>query len=180
MRKIFLIKFRSEWIAVFIAILALFLTVWQSSMTRVHNELSVKPYINVTIEDTKNKEISFQIENVGIGPAIIEDIIFKYAISAGDTNYYSFKKLEDIMNFRRDYYSVLPDIRPNFIDVEVFHIDESNTLVLSTSSSITIFKAFVSQEDEIFESLKRIHFSGIEVSVIYKDFYNNRFQTDYK
>jgi len=59
---------------VFIAVLALFLSIWHLSVQRKHNKLSVKPLL--TFEElTANTERGFGVfvRNDGIGPAIIKE-----------------------------------------------------------------------------------------------------------
>lgn len=56
-----------------IAICAFGIAVWQGVVIRKHNKISVRPYLifNSTFKDD-NPQISVNIENVGIGPAIIK------------------------------------------------------------------------------------------------------------
>jgi len=64
--------------SVLIALSALFLSVWQARSTSKHNRLSLTPNLCVTnIFDQDSLEFHADIENTGIGPAIIHDVIAK-------------------------------------------------------------------------------------------------------
>lgn len=63
-------------IAIFVAFLALFISVWQGCEQRKHNRLSVKPLLgfdNISMNNAK----SIRISNNGLGPAIITSFSIK-------------------------------------------------------------------------------------------------------
>lgn len=56
-----------------ISALALAVSLWQGWISREHNRLSVKPYVQVTpYLEGANKRIGLYISNYGLGPAVIE------------------------------------------------------------------------------------------------------------
>ena len=62
-----------------IALAALAVTIWQLSVQRRFNKLSIKPYLNLKhIWDAKGKSRSVHIINSGLGPAFITNITFKH------------------------------------------------------------------------------------------------------
>ncbi len=70
-----LFKFTGEHAATIIAILALLFTIYQGYLTRRHNRLSVKPFLNFTNKYDANNIIQYCIlKNSGLGPAIITNI----------------------------------------------------------------------------------------------------------
>ena len=93
--------------SMFVALCALVATIWQSSVIRKHNRLSVKPALNITHKDypalnitqndynDKNQTtVEYHLSNLGVGPAIIKDFILTYngeEISRNNhTNYAAF------------------------------------------------------------------------------------------
>jgi hypothetical protein len=57
-----------------IAFAALFLSVWQAYQYRKHNELSVKPFLQLISEMAAGEPANgILINNAGFGPAIIKD-----------------------------------------------------------------------------------------------------------
>lgn len=65
-----------EFAAVAIASLAMILTIWQGWETRNYNRLSTKPHIAIFTENYYDSGgVVIKIENDGVGPAIIDDII---------------------------------------------------------------------------------------------------------
>lgn len=68
----------TAWAAIVISACALFVTLWQVSVTRRHNELSVKPMLAIKEHYSEEGNIgcfSFCLQNSGVGPAIIKDFI---------------------------------------------------------------------------------------------------------
>ena len=59
----------------FIAILALGVAVWQGHLMRRHNRLSLRPHLTFreTISATNNPQFVLELQNNGIGPAIVGD-----------------------------------------------------------------------------------------------------------
>src|SRR5437879_4048187 len=54
-----------------VALLSLFATIWFAFMTRRHNRLSVRPYLDHHLQTAATEPVWFKIVNAGIGPAII-------------------------------------------------------------------------------------------------------------
>lgn len=68
----------SDWIAVcatIVAAVSLFVAAQQTSLTRRHNRLSVKPVLSMYRMEFKNKPIEYLLINRGLGPAIIKEFI---------------------------------------------------------------------------------------------------------
>jgi len=58
---------------VFIAVMAVFFTYWQIKILKKHNRLSVKPHLNIHYRsESDDTGQCFELENNGIGPAIIK------------------------------------------------------------------------------------------------------------
>lgn len=67
----------SDCAAIFVALCALVLSIYQMKITKKHHELSLKPFISsferYSLNAKTEEFIGFEIVNKGIGPAIIED-----------------------------------------------------------------------------------------------------------
>jgi hypothetical protein len=66
-------------VAIFIAGCALFATVWQAHLTRVHNRLSVRPVLvwhHSVLATDAGTEVLFSILNCGVGPATVQERFF--------------------------------------------------------------------------------------------------------
>jgi hypothetical protein len=61
--------------ALVLSVLALLATFYQAYLQRVHNEKSVKPLIQINVKD-QDRLIYVHIQNNGLGPFIIEKLIF--------------------------------------------------------------------------------------------------------
>lgn len=61
--------------AIIISLLALLATFYQLYLQRIHNEKSLKPLGQIDIEDRKN-HLFVYIQNNGLGPLIIDKVIF--------------------------------------------------------------------------------------------------------
>ncbi len=60
-------------VAVFIALLALLVSLYEGYEIRKHNRLSLKPYLDLQIHFENNEALEISIENAGLGPAIIQN-----------------------------------------------------------------------------------------------------------
>lgn len=57
--------------AAIIALASLYVSVEQSRLTRLHNKLSVRPYLCIYRKQFLNQPVEYILENHGLGPAII-------------------------------------------------------------------------------------------------------------
>jgi hypothetical protein len=93
-----------------VALCALGVTFWQTHAVRKHNRLSVKPFL-ATTEGThtqdNNGKVSFEIQNCGVGPALIKS----FALWDGDN--------EICINNRTAYENHLDKITSGFKDVSM-------------------------------------------------------------
>lgn len=67
----------TDWVAIFIAALALIGSFWQLHLTRQHNKLSVRPSITLGWHTSYQKH-GVWIKNAGLGPAEIKSICFRF------------------------------------------------------------------------------------------------------
>lgn len=61
----------TPWVAIFISLLALGATIWQAHLARVHNKLSLRPYLAGHSSWTEDRVYRLELRNDGLGPAII-------------------------------------------------------------------------------------------------------------
>ncbi|MCD4773094.1 MAG: hypothetical protein K8R41_06895 [Bacteroidales bacterium] len=62
--------------AIFIAVVSIVIGIWQGIETRKHNRLSVQPRLELFYsQDYHDKTVKFIIQNNGLGPAIITEVI---------------------------------------------------------------------------------------------------------
>lgn len=69
-------EFVVAWASAVIALLALGVAVWQGHLMRQHNRFSLRPHLafRETISATNNPQFVLELQNNGIGPAIIKEI----------------------------------------------------------------------------------------------------------
>jgi len=65
--------------SIFIAVCALFISVWHGIVARKHNRLSVRPHLTSWTDDHLNTKglFRYRVMNNGLGPALIEKIVLK-------------------------------------------------------------------------------------------------------
>lgn len=61
----------APWVAIFISLLALGATIWQSHLSRAHNKLSVRPYLAGHSSWAEEGVYKLEVRNDGLGPAIV-------------------------------------------------------------------------------------------------------------
>ena len=59
-------------VALFIALVALVVAIWQGVVMRRHNRLSVKPHLYFSIHSVSGEPAGLRVTNGGLGPAIIK------------------------------------------------------------------------------------------------------------
>ena len=98
----------SDYIAIcagIIAICALFATLYQAYLSRVHNRLSVKPHLVATKVFFIGQPASISINNHGLGPAIITNLSLCYEDKVYQLNNDdSFKSFLDIFNVEAEMF----------------------------------------------------------------------------
>ncbi|EKF9663293.1 hypothetical protein O1C66_003569 [Vibrio cholerae] len=60
-----------------IAMSSMAVAIWQGSLSRRHNKLSVKPYISILWDSTPGNNVKVYMKNYGVGPAFIRSVRFK-------------------------------------------------------------------------------------------------------
>lgn len=60
--------------ALIVAAVAVGVSVWHGIMTRKHNRLSVKPFLEITLECVDETPIYIAVRSKGIGPAVLKSI----------------------------------------------------------------------------------------------------------
>lgn len=68
----------SHYAVVVIALAAVVLSAWQASLSREHNRLSVRPYLDTFTSWVEDGQWSIQVSNDGIGPAVITNVTYTY------------------------------------------------------------------------------------------------------
>ncbi len=80
-------KYLIDLMALFIAVLALFLTIWQAKISREHNILSVRPHLVIahpvlakisSYSLKSNTPLKYILSNEGLGPAKIKQVYLVY------------------------------------------------------------------------------------------------------
>ena len=83
-------------VAIFIALLAIFVSFYESFENRNHNRLSIKPYINASMF-SKNNSYEVSIKNAGLGPAIVEN----FQVYANDKEVRNWNRALDEINLNK-------------------------------------------------------------------------------
>ncbi|MDQ1086154.1 hypothetical protein [Siphonobacter sp. SORGH_AS_1065] len=140
-------------IAVVISVLALAATVYQLYLQRVHNEKSVKPLGQIDLIDFDRK-ISIYIVNNGLGPLILERMIFS---KDGQT----YTRIDDCLALDSKSYSRI-------------HVSEKVKRVVLPNKYLTAFETIFSTDENEMEVEKvRAQLSSISLKVEGRDIYDN-------
>ncbi|MEQ1705816.1 MAG: hypothetical protein ABL867_07605 [Rickettsiales bacterium] len=95
----------------FVAVCALVVTLWQGRQNYKHNMLSVRPFIGALehySNETNPGQITFELINCGVGPAIIKNFTLLY------------DGKEVSRNNRKTYEEFLKDLLKDYKIVEIF------------------------------------------------------------
>jgi hypothetical protein len=158
-------------VAIIISIVGFFYSVRYNrktfKLTKEHNILTAKPIITFLYKTHLiNKRIVIKLSNSGLGPAILDKIIYKY-------NELSFENIDDLISKLRetkiiDFSFKLIDICPSEISIN-FCLSEKDKLDLYKCNIVETSQENVTKLFDIF--------GKIEIQVIYKDIFENIYQT---
>ena len=136
----------AEVATIFIAVLALTVSIWDRIETRKHNRLSVVPHLDIVRRYSGLGEKGLYIENNGLGPAIIRSVIINYSDSVIDFS--SAKDLTSLLvslqldtvavTFLRDGYLFKKESTEGIITINTdYYKFERDTLILKKFREFT-------------------------------------------
>lgn len=152
-------------IAVFIALLALISTIWQAIASRRHNRKSITPHISFYsgfMDENKGDGYCIQMENCGIGPAIVKKLIIlvdnkEVGTANNESNWTEALKIVDGLNYDALCYNL---------------IDEDGFMKVGEKFNLLWY---ITNEDD--PKLNNI-FDKISFKVEYKSLYGKKFNTE--
>ena len=122
-----------DWIAIFIAVLALLITIWNIRQTRLHNRMSTRPIISFHVDF---EICSLTINNGGPGTAIILPAnIYYNGKFVSNNKYINFSKFDDVINFNSekdyiirtgDHYVLKSNATSKFFEIKNPHIQNGH------------------------------------------------------
>lgn len=147
--------------AIFISVMTLFVLMYQTSIMREQQRLSVFPHLSLNNSGTGTSNFSFVLHNNGIGPAFVESVC---VIHKG-------KRYEmDIPNFLNKH---IP--QSDSID-NLFHSNIYPGMLIPAGTEIGVLQIDNSQEDadKLYKLFKELSNDGFDFELIYKSIYNER------
>lgn len=145
-------------ISIIVSLLALLATFYQLHLQRVHNEKSLKPLGQITLND-HSKIISVRVCNNGLGPLIIDRLTF----TKGDNIYSSIK---ECLSLDPRSYMHIP-------------VNDVVKKVVLPNAYLEVFGATL-EEDEDEANLNRVklELSPITLKVDCRDIYDNKIRLE--
>lgn len=152
-------------IAIIVGVAALYFTYYQIEMSRKHSRLSVKPHLNINYVSDSGK-MCFELENNGIGPAIIKT--YSILINGVRHDLIGIKNLSTIWNALKDL-----ELNDEFIYLSSYEKDEA--LKIGYSKPILGIKnEYCDNEKVRLNFIEKVLFKiGFEID--YESFYGNEF-----
>jgi hypothetical protein len=149
---------------IFIALIALFVSISDNVITRRHNQLSVTPILKISIQET-NRYYGLVLSNQGYGPALIDSCVILY----------KGKKMNTSKNVWEEIFSIEYSREP--IDFSIKNNYIYIGYVVRIGEDILIWGASI---DELKGDLKKIEgtLSNISMKVYYHSIYNQKFSTE--
>ncbi len=145
--------------AIVIATASIFITFWQGIEMRNHNRLSVRPNLEM-IFSVDSKKFGYELENKGLGPAIIRDKVYyldgKEAVESG------FSGLDSIL------YTL------DFLDRRLEHsgLGKGRTIRAEEKLKLLIFY-FLEKDDK--ETLIQDFYTRLGIKINYESMYGEKF-----
>ncbi|HAS3656066.1 TPA: hypothetical protein I6199_003019 [Vibrio cholerae] len=114
--------------ALIVAVCSFFLTIYQARLSRKHNQLQVKPYLDLTCVSTLNEGFKCILKNYGTGPAYIEKI-----------NYYLDGEKYEVLS-PDDFKALLLEVGLENISLDIRHCHFHKHSALSSSEQVNLFE----------------------------------------
>ena len=159
----------SDWIAVssaIVAFCALAIAIWQGYLTRRHNVLSVRPYLEVVVTSSMLAKSHLVLKNGGLGPAVLDLVQFVYK-----------KKTIDIRT-NASYTEFLKLLALDFGDVKAEWYVPDKHSIISPGESIQLL-AVSSERDAL--KLKKAFDAVLSVTSVvveYKCMYGKNYRSE--
>ena len=161
-------KISYDYLALFVAILVLLLTVWEGYETRQHNRISVVPKLDVDINvqsRSNNKSISYYVESTGLGPVKIVDFMILYhhkgkIIQSKDFNYL----MEDLRKLNNKL-EINLDLASSDMDVGSFMAPGVNEV---------LFKASAESETGVSDEINKHVRDTLDIVICYCSVYDDQ------
>lgn len=149
--------------AIMISLMTLFVSVYQTTITRKQQRLSVFPYLSQGNYNTGGADYKLIIANNGIGPAFIEKISVRYKNKEYEV---------DLPTFLAKH---IPEFK------EVKHKSYSNIFpgqMIPAGVTVSVFSIKNSVEDgkRLVKLLDKLDKEGMTVSIIYKSVYDEHWK----
>ena len=166
-------KWNSEkWLsisAISISFLTLVIFVYQTNLLSKQNYLSILPYLALSKTENKGDHIfALNLENHGVGPAIIESVSLKYKNSRYDLTKYD--------NVIYTFFRALEPALDSIEDVSYSTIDPGLALPANSKYNLLTVKNSKEDYDLMVQSLNRLLDKGLEYEIIYKSIQNERWR----
>lgn len=143
----------------FIAVCAMIATIWQAWLSRNHNKLSVKPHINIIVNRAGDKLVNLEIENNGLGPAILKKLQYSF-------NGVEIESIAEIANkFDLGDKTIITNSIP-----------ENNKLALAAGQRIELISIKNSKEDEDNRDKGLKFINNLDFNLTYESIYKEEFR----
>jgi len=162
------VKVSYDYLALFVAVLVLFLTVWEGYETRQHNRISVVPKLNLDIKvqsSNNNKSISYHVESTGLGPVKVVDFAVLYnhngkVVQSNDFNY-----LVTDLHGMNEKLKINLDLASSNIDVGSF---------ISPGEQEVLFKASGKSKTEVPDVINKHVRDTLDIVICYCSVYDDQ------
>jgi hypothetical protein len=149
--------------AVVVAVIALFISVWEAVTSRRHNRLSVRPLVCMELCTTDH--MSLVLNNNGLGPAVIMRYLFEIPLPKGGS-----RTLTDPRGIRE----VIGDV--GLDHVTLWRGDQGD--VVASQSSVVLMDLGLVGEEEQARVLAKLE--GVTFALEYKSLYQESFKVGYR
>ena len=161
-------KVPHDFLALFVAVLVLLLTVWQGYETRQHNRISVVPKLDfdINVQSSSNKKsISYFVESTGLGPVKIIDFAIFYKQDGKWIQSNNFNHLMADLRTLNEELKVNLDLASSDMDVGSF---------LAPGVHEVLFKASAESETGVSDVLNAHVRNTLDIVVCYCSVYDDQ------
>ena len=147
--------------AMSISFITLIIFVYQTNLMRKQNYLSILPYLAISTSNSSvDHTFKVDLDNHGVGPAIIESVMMEYK----DKKY-------NLVNYDNDFFKFLASLKPeldSIINMSYSTLEKGMAIPANTEYNILAVRGDPKDYEIMVSTLTHLLNDGLKYKIIYK------------
>ena len=155
--------------AMIISFLTLIIFVYQTNLLSRQNDISILPYLDLSSTRNQAEQIfELTLKNHGVGPAIIESVIFKHQ-----------NRSFDLAQYEDDLFVLLKAVAPELDSIRSFSsstLERGTAIPANGEYNVIRVKGLAEEYELIVRVVNNLLESNLDYEIVYKSIQNERWR----